>query len=279
MNRTIPAAVLILFTGAPWAWSAETSPAVGDKPAQISFELFPTKHIALNIKANGKGPYRVIFDTGAPMSILSNRVAKETELLGKASRPAFSLFGSAGPATLRTLQVGTLTAKDVPVMVMDHPVIEIFSKAFGRVEGIVGFPFFARYRMTLDYQAKTMTLVPNGYQPPDVLQSLVDSIMGSSRGKPPPLLAPAAQWGLRALKEKDDDRPGVTLAEVMTEGPAAAAGLKAGDRLLTLDGRWTDSVADLFQAAASIPPGTPVKAIIRRGNKERGVSIKPVAGF
>jgi S1-C subfamily serine protease len=49
--------------------------------------------------------------------------------------------------------------------------------------------------------------------------------------------------------------------------------------LLTLDGRWTDSVADLFQAAASIPPGTPVKAIIRRGNKERGVSIKPVAGF
>jgi S1-C subfamily serine protease len=124
-----------------------------------------------------------------------------------------------------------------------------------------------------------MTLVPNGYQPPDVLQAMMESILGSSRGKPAPLLAPAAQWGLRAVKEKDDDQPGVRLAEVMTGGAAAEAGLKEGDRLLTLDGRWTDSVADLFQAAAHIPPGTLVKAVVRRGNQERTFTVRPVGGF
>ena len=45
-------------------------------------------------------------------------------------------------------------------MVMDHPTVEAISKTVGPIDGIVGFPFFARYRMTLDYQAKKLTFVP-----------------------------------------------------------------------------------------------------------------------
>ena len=34
------------------------------KPIVVHFELLPTKHIVVNVKVNGKGPYRLIFDTG-----------------------------------------------------------------------------------------------------------------------------------------------------------------------------------------------------------------------
>ena len=50
----------------------------------------------------------------------------------------------------------------------------------------------------------------------------------------------------------------MTIKEVLPGSPAAAAGLKVGDRLLTLDGRWTDSLADLYTAAGYVKPGETV---------------------
>ena len=70
MTRLTLTAVLVLLA---------TLPARADdaKPAVVPFELLKTKHITLDIKVNGKGPYRVIFDTGAPMTVLNNKLAKE----------------------------------------------------------------------------------------------------------------------------------------------------------------------------------------------------------
>jgi S1-C subfamily serine protease len=93
------------------------------------------------------------------------------------------------------------------------------------------------------------------------------------------VLAPAAQWGLVAEKAKEDEDAGVTIKEVMPGGAAAAAGLKAGDRLLTLDGRWTDSVADLYTAAGFVKPGTAVKVVLTRDKKEMTLTVKPTAGL
>ena len=51
------------------------------KPVVVPFELLKSGHMAVMIKVNGKGPYRVIFDTGAPINLLNNKLAKETGLL------------------------------------------------------------------------------------------------------------------------------------------------------------------------------------------------------
>ena len=42
---------------------------------------------------------------------------------------------------------------------------------------------------------------------------------------------------------------------VLAGGPAAAGGLKAGDRILTIDGRWTDTLGDAYVAAGFAKPG------------------------
>src|SRR5262249_20248062 len=71
----------------------------------------------------------------------------------------------------------------------------------------------------------------------------------------------------------------VTVKDVLPGSAAAAAGLKAGDRLLTLDGRWTDTLVDLYTAAGYVKAGTTVAVSGRRGGKEIGLRVKPTAGL
>jgi hypothetical protein len=251
------------------------------KPVKVPFELLKTKHITVMVKVNGFGPYRLIFDTGAPVTLLNNKVAKQAGLLKNVKKPAFSLFGAAGTVKVPKLEVGGLTAENVAAVVMDHPTLEAISKKLGPIDGIVGFPFFARYKMTLDYEAKEMTFVPNGFDPPDAVEDMMATVMGLlDKEKPEPkVLSAGARWGMVVAKESDDEDAGVTIKKVMANGPAAAAGLKTGDRLLTLDDRWTDSVADTYAAASQVKPGTAVKVVVKREGKEIELTVKPSSGL
>jgi membrane-associated protease RseP (regulator of RpoE activity) len=257
-----------------------------DAPAKatvVPFELLPSGHMAVMVKVNGEGPYRLIFDTGAPITLLDNKVAKAAGLLKDTPEPLFSIFGSRGEVKVKELQVGGQKVPDMTAIVMDHPTVEAISKAFekklgGPIDGIVGFPFFSRFKMTLDYQAKTMTLLPNGFKPPDVMKAMMTAIMEAGSGEPK-MLAPAAQWGMIAAKEAGDKEDGVTIKSVLPNSPAAAAGLKDGDRLLTLDGRWTDSLVDLYTAAGYAKPGETAPVVIKRDGKELTLKVKPAAGM
>jgi hypothetical protein len=252
-----------------------------EKAVKVPFELLKSRHMVVNVKVNGKGPYRLIFDTGAPTMLVTSKVAKEAEVFGKNfKQPAFAPFGAMGQSSLKTLDVGGVSAKDVPCMVMDHPTVAEISKHFGPIEGIVGFPFFARFTMTVDYQAKEMTFTPNGYKPADIMQSLMNTLTArSSNPDAVKVLVPAAQWGFTADKGESDEAAGLTVKLVLKDSAADAAGLKVGDRLLTLDGRWTDTPVDLFEAAAPIKPGRATVLKVKRGDKELDLKVTPKAGL
>jgi hypothetical protein len=263
------------------AWPLAARAETPTKPVTVPFELLRSGHMAVQVKINGKGPYRLIFDTGAPVTLLNNKVAREAGLLKGVAKPAFSFFGAMGDVKVRSLEVGGLEAKDTSAIVMDHPLLEVMAKKLGPLEGIVGFPFFARYKVTLDYQARTLTFAPSTYRPGDPLKTLEAELMKMVMGgpTPPKVLAAAGQWGLRAEKGSKDDEAGVTVREVLAGGAAAAAGIKAGDRLLSIDGRWTDSLPDLYAAAGHVKPGTEVVVRVKRGGKEIELKVKPLAGL
>jgi hypothetical protein len=254
--------------------------AAVEMPVTVPFELLKSRHMAVQVKLNGKGPYRLIFDTGAPLTLINNRIAKESGVLAaKAPKPAFGMFGMMGQQTVKTLEVGGAKQENVGVVVMDHPTVSAISEALGPIDGIVGFPFFARYRTTIDYQKKELTLVPSGYKPTDYMEKLMGKLLAGQQKKPEPaVVAAAAVWGFVVDKDADDEGAGVTVKDVMTGGPAAEAGLKPGDRLLTLDGRWTDTVADTFHAASRVKPGTSAVLVVKRGDKEVKLTAKPVKG-
>src|SRR5262249_45773965 len=239
-------------------------------------------HIAVQIKVNGKGPYRVIFDTGAPISLLNNKIAKEAGLLKDAEKPFFNLFGTMGQVSVKSFQVGDLKAENVNTIVMDHPTIDAISRVLGPIHGIVGFPFFARYKMTLDYKAKELTFVPNGFEPPDVMEALMAGmmIMSGNAKAPTQVVAPAGQWGMVIREDAaSKGEAGVKVTKVYPNSAAAKAGIKEGDRILTLDGRWTDSMADLYTAAGYARAGVESKVVIQREGKELEVKVKPTSGF
>jgi hypothetical protein len=259
------------------------SPAVADETAvksiTVPFDLLITKHIVVQIKINGKGPYPVIFDTGAPVTLINTRTAKESGMLGKDTiRSGFSLFGPAAQTKIRTLNLGELQATGVPAIVMDHPTVELVSKLLRDVRGIVGFPFFARYAMTLDYQAKKMTFTPNKYEPKDIIETLMATLM--DREKPAArILAASGVWGIEVGKQPGDEDAGVVVMKVLPRSAAEEAGLRVGDRILTLDDFWTDTIDDCYGAAGQVSPGSAVQVQVKRGAAEITVEVKPTNGL
>lgn len=252
-----------------------------EKPIVVPFEMLKSGHMAVSVKVNGKGPYRVIFDTGAPLNLFNNKLAKEAGLLKGAPKSLLPFVGTVAEVKVKELQVGTEKTANQPAIVMDHPLVELMSKRLGPLYGIVGFPFFARYKMVLDYEKQTLTLTPNGYKPGNPMKSLEATMLQLAAGgtQAPKVLSPAAQWGFRAGKQTSDEEAGVAIKEVLAGSAAAAAGLKKGDRLLSIDGRWTDSLHDVFDIVAHLKPGIAVPFAIRRDGKTLTLEIKPRAGL
>jgi hypothetical protein len=191
-------------------------------------------------------------------------------------------FIFAKPLKIKNLQVGDVKAHNVSAVVMDHPYLKAMSKVFGPVEGLVGFPFFARYSMTIDYQAKTLTFLPSNYEPHDLMDFLKEytsSFLAPKKKLKAIVLKPAAQWGFKVQKEKGDDEAGVTVSEVLASSASALAGMKKGDRVLSVDGHWTDTVVDCYRAASHIKAGTTVVVVVKREGKEMDLKVKPALGF
>lgn len=66
---------------------------------------------------------------------------------------------------------------------------------------------------------------------------------------------------------------GVRLISVEPSGPAAAAGLRAGDVVLKLDGRVLEESSDLIALVRKYPPGAVVTVEYRRGSANRSASV------
>lgn len=249
------------------------------KKIVVPFELIKTQHMVVNVKVNGKGPYRMVFDTGAPDSLVSNKIAKEAELFTKDfKKPLFAPFGNMGQVKLKEIELGDLKAENLSATVMDHPTIKAVASVVGPLEGILGFTFYARYKMSIDYEKKLMTFEPGEYVPAgNVMEAMVAKMMAPKTG--PAVLAPAGILGIKVEKSKSDEAAGVTIKEVMAGTPAATAGFKEGDRLLTLDGRWTDSIADTYAAAALLRPGTAAIAQVQRGKEKLQLKVTIRAGL
>lgn len=254
--------------------------AGSNQPVSVPFDLLASRHMAVHVLVNGQGPYRVIFDTGAPVNLLSPKVAREAGVTverrprqprqpGLASLPM-------GPVTkVKELEMGDLVVKDVPVLVFDHPTVKALAAALGPLEGIVGFPVFARFRVTLDYEKKQMTFEPVAYDPGDVMASLVRNMLASRREAPVKTLASSALLGLRV----EVDAGTVRVAEVYPNGAAAAAGVQPGDRLVALAGYWLTDLEDLHSALKNAKLGQTVPLHLRRerdGQAEDQVVSVPI---
>ncbi len=267
-----------------FAFSTQTASAVAPpsvsflaRPTIIPIEIIKSGHIAIHAMINGRGPYRFIFDTGAPTLLISERVGKEAHILpSDFRRPFFSPLGNLGEFSVKSILLGRAAQKSLSADIWNHPTVEELGKMFGRFEGLIGFPFFAHYQITIDYKARTMTLVPCVFIPDDTKKKMVNRLTQGGSAK---VYLPSESLGIAVTKSATDEAAGVVVSSVLPGSPAEEAGMKTGDRLLTLDGRWTDSVEDAYFALTAVDATRDVPAVLLRDGKQVSVQVKVKPGI
>ena len=165
--------------------------AAGKNSTSVHFDLI-NNHIYVQVKLNGKGPFRILCDTGGA-NIITPTVAKE---LGVKSEGALQGRGvgekseDVGLAKIQTLQVGDATLTDQLFAV--YP-MESFASIEGVEEsGLIGYEVFKRFIVKVDYENNILTLtVPaaftyegNGAKLPFVFNAHIPQVDGSIDGIP-----------------------------------------------------------------------------------------------
>ena len=110
----------------PMVKTAMIAPDLAKLGPGFPFEMTGTNHFYVEVKLNGEGPFRLIFDLGAPITLLSNKAARDSKTIKPGKRPSF-LMGMSGEGTVKEMQFGDSTAKDIPVMIFYHPAISAMS--------------------------------------------------------------------------------------------------------------------------------------------------------
>lgn len=251
-----------------------TAPPVQTKPADIKIplEVMRTGHIAVRAYINGKGPFRLGLDTGSPVTFVTNVCAVKAGLMNAAEAKQEVMIRL--PRRASEVRIGDASVKNLEVMIIDHPTVQLIGQLDGGLDGLVGFTFFSRFKMLLDYPIKRATLTPNSYQPTDLIQSLYQRVMGATSAAK--VIAPAGLWGLAVAKT--DSSPGVTIQKVYPGTPAESAGLRPGDRLLEIEGRWTEAPLDVAEAARWIKPGQTAAVKLLRDGVEVVVRVRVAVG-
>ena len=68
---------------------------------------------------------------------------------------------------------------------------------------------------------------------------------------------------------------GVIITGVLQGGPAAVAGVRPGDVILSVEDKATNNVSQLLTAVASLKPGSAASFALQRGDARREVSVVP----
>jgi hypothetical protein len=97
---------------------------------------------------NGRGPFRLVLDTGASHSAITALVALALGIPTDRSPPVI-LRGVTGYATVPTIRVDTLSVGDVAV---DQPLLPIVPDALGGAEGVLGSEGLLGKRIFIDFR-------------------------------------------------------------------------------------------------------------------------------
>lgn len=280
---------IFIFTS--WSLSAQPPSAIRSQSRAIvpdleklgpgfAFEMTGTNHFYVEVKLNGEGPFRLIFDLGAPVTLLSNKAAKESKTISPNKRPSF-LMGMQGEGTVKEMQFGDSKATDIPVMIFDHPAITAMSEILGkRFDGILGYTFFARYRTTIDYEKKRLWFEPVRESTDNLVAALPDRMLNPGKKTPSTEVVPRHHAiGIEIEMQPGDNAtsqpPAVKVSKVLAGSPAEKAGIKAGDVLISFGPHWLFQAADLADALHGSTAGEEISVVIKRDKALREMKIRP----
>lgn len=148
------------LTGVRFAQPAQPKPDFAFPPGKALVEVpfdVHNGHLFLRLRINGKGPYRMLFDSGS-LNVLMPKVAVD---LGLAKEPARK-EGEAGDAGIGVVQVERLELGGLVVDRQSFATIDLAAlmrrvEGLDDVAGIVGHELFKRFPVRLDFTQSRAT--------------------------------------------------------------------------------------------------------------------------
>jgi hypothetical protein len=279
---------LIPLAAAAWLAAPATAepPKAAAKTYHVPYRLTDTKHILVRAKLNGQGPYNFILDTGAPAVFIPKKLAKSLKLTldekGWGQFDQFQVEGGLSVDGVKTRVENLFQLEGMNGMGL----------AGVELHGVIGYNVLARFRITYDFTADKLTWVPLDFQPPavhrvggggqgglEILGPVMKLLAGLMGVIPNFETRPRGFLGVETENRKD----GVYVKSVVPGGPAAKAGLKAGDKLRAVGvsphGRQRanmtdiDVPRDLDRALAEARAGEDAKIEVRRGEQTETIIV------
>ena len=277
--RTALALVACLGLPPTLAARAEEKPAA--KPAAkvaVPYRLTEMKHLMVRAKINGKGPFNLIVDTGAPAVFITKGVAKKCKAeAGEKGWVDFDTFELEGG-----LKVAKARGRIEDLVQIDG--MNSMGVAGVELHGVIGYTVLAQFRVEYDLTSDRLVFEPLAYDPPPLLPlgvkgggdiqtmgPLVKMMVAMLGLKPNFDTVPRGFTGIEYAATKDGK---VSITAVLLGSPAEKAGLKAGDIITSVKTVSIDAEKDLARALAKAGIGTKWRFTITRGGKEEEIVVE-----
>ncbi|HJZ58195.1 MAG TPA: PDZ domain-containing protein [Gemmataceae bacterium] len=272
-SRLALALVCGLFAAGP-VCAADPDPKAR---VEVPYRLTDTKHIMVRAKINGKGPFNMIIDTGAPAVFITKGLAKKVEAdvdeKGWTNFDSFEIEGG--------LKVEKARGRVEDLVQLDG--MNGLGLAGVELHGVIGYNVLSRFRIQFDFTADKLVFEPlTGFDPPPLVP-LGGKANSDLQAMGPLMKTLVALMGIKPNFEtvprgflgiEFDDADGVTVKAVLPGTPAEKAGLKAGDQIVSVKDTDVEDGKDLAKALAKAGVGAKVPFTLKRGNKTQTVEVE-----
>lgn len=138
--------------------TVQADTAAGEVPLRVAGRGGAVLMVAVHI--NGAGPYNLVLDTGATLTCIDERLARDLHLPRKTGAVGLGAgVGGSGRVALvqvDSVRLGTSTVRNLTACVLD--LRHLRELGAGGVSGLLGLNFLTRFHVTLDFEQRLMTL-------------------------------------------------------------------------------------------------------------------------
>jgi len=271
----------------------ERDPQVGQQ-FQVPYQLTNTNHFLVRVRINGKGPFNLLVDSGAPALFIATATAKKIGL-----KPDPAEFWT--PVNRLDLEGGAyLTGVRARV---EDPFQLVGMNALGlpgaSIDGILGFTILARFRLEINltkdrmiwtrleheprdppvpkHKAGKQAGAPVGVQAMSMLGPLAKGLAFLMGKQPEEEYQPRGFLGLEWCEKSEGIPKGVFVVGVLAGSPAARGGVHPGDYIVKVNEHTITQTKDVHGALSQIRAGDRVNLVVERepgaGNQQARLTL------